>query len=127
MHRLVEFDRAPGLGHLLTHGAVERVELLGPIQRDGGDVVARVDVEQDGFERHWHFQSGGRFSTKALGPSSASPVRRTRSRNVSASISASCIGRSSPLTMASRVPRTASGALELTIPAISWARSRSRS
>ena len=37
-------------GHLLAHGAVERVQLLGPIQRDGGDVVVGVDVEQDGFE-----------------------------------------------------------------------------
>ena len=34
-------------------------------------------------------------------------------------------GRSRVLWMASRVPRTASGALELTMSAISWARSRS--
>src|SRR5262249_20112541 len=119
VHRLVEFDDAPGLPHLLTHGAVERVELFGPIQRDGGDVGGSVDVEQDSLETHWHFQSGFRFSAKAFGPSRASSVRSTRSRNASASISASCSGRSRPLRMASLVPRTASGALELTTPAIS--------
>ena len=42
-------------------------------------------------------------------------------------ISASCSGRSSPLRIASRVPRTASGALRLTIDAISRARSSNRS
>ena len=64
---------------------------------------------------------------KASGPSFASSVRTTRSRNASAMISASCSGRSRPLRIARRVPRTASGALRLTSSAISRARSSSRS
>jgi len=75
MHRLVEFNCAPGLDHLFAHRAVEGVELIRPIQRDGGDVVGGVDVEQDGFKTvgaHLHCQSGARFSTKAFGPSAAS-------------------------------------------------------
>ncbi len=48
---VVEFDDAPDLGHLLAHGPVERVERVRPVQRDGGDVVWRVHVEQDRVER----------------------------------------------------------------------------
>ena len=51
----------------------------------------------------------------AAGPSLASSVRTTRSRYASARISASCSGRSMPLRIARRVPRTASGALRLTM------------
>ena len=52
---------------------------------------------------------------------------QTRSRNASASSSASYSGSPRPLRIASRVPRTASGALRLTVSASSRARSASRS
>ena len=71
VHRIVEFDGPPGLGHLLAHRPVERVERVRPVQRDGGDVVGGVDVEQDRLERrHRHCQFGCRFSMNAFGPSS---------------------------------------------------------
>ena len=58
----------------------------------------RSNSQQNGLERlrrgrsfhhQRHFQFGARFSMKASGPSSASSVRTTRSRKVSARISAS--------------------------------------
>ena len=117
------FTRRQAALDLLAHRAVEGVEHLGPVQRDGGDPVGRRLVADRRRSRSCRRSTvGSRFSMNACGPSLASSVRTTRSRKASARISASCSGRSRLLRMARRVPRTASGALRLTSAAISRAR-----
>ena len=68
VHLRVVLHQAPRVADLLAHPAVEGVEHLGPVQRDGGDVVVRRLVA-DGRElragAHRACHSGGRFSTKA--------------------------------------------------------------
>src|SRR4029078_11153733 len=127
VHRIVELDQPPRFGHFLAHRAVEAVECVRAVQGDDRDVIDGVEVGLDGLATHRHCQFGARFSTNAFGPSSESWVCRFRSRNASARISASFHGRARVLWRARLVPRTASGAFELTMSAISWARSSRRS
>ena len=52
-HIVVLVGRVEGVDQLLLHRAVEGVELVGPVQRDGEDLI--VDLVLDGLIRHGGF------------------------------------------------------------------------
>src|SRR6185437_6453952 len=74
--RLLQRLAQPGV-----QGAVERVQHLGPVQRDRLDAALAGDLDLGHartLPRHLPLKSGGRFSTNAFSPSPASSDARAR-------------------------------------------------
>jgi hypothetical protein len=80
--RVVGGELAPRRGEVAQHAGVERVRLVGAIERDERDVRVRGRA----FEADWHGQSMGEFAPHHLIPS--------QSGSVAAPSAAGCIRRS---------------------------------